>query len=91
MLEPLEEETFFIYKQTDKSSNYSQVGLLAALDIDDCKSGKIKRHEKTTKDVDAICSEKIKNYRVSFNVSLVINKLTSLVLLCRSGDDYVSK
>ena len=64
LLEPLQEETFLIYKQIDKESNYSQVGILAALDIEDCKSGKIKKHEKTTKDVDDICSEKIKNYRV---------------------------
>ena len=53
-----------IYKQTSAEKGVSQIGILAALDVEDCKNNIIKRHEKTTKDVDVICTEKAKNYRV---------------------------
>ena len=53
-----------IYKQTSAEKGVSQIGILAALDVEDCKNNVIKRHEKTTKDVDVICTEKAKNYRV---------------------------
>jgi uncharacterized protein (DUF1015 family) len=53
-----------IYKQISAEKGVSQIGILAALDVEDCKDNIIKRHEKTTKDVDVICTEKAKNYRV---------------------------
>ena len=53
-----------IYKQTSAEKGVSQIGILAALDVEDCKNNIIKRHEKTTKDVDVICTQKAKNYRV---------------------------
>ena len=56
-----------IYKQTSADKGVSQIGILAALDVEDCKNNVIKRHEKTTKDVDVICTEKAKNYRVRTN------------------------
>ena len=60
----MQEESFMIYKQISAEKGVSQIGILAALDVEDCKNNIIKRHEKTTKDVDVICTEKAKNYRV---------------------------
>lgn len=54
-----------IYMQTSPEKGITQIGVLAALDVEDCKNNIIKRHERTTKDVDVICSEKARNYRVS--------------------------
>lgn len=69
-LQPLEEESFMIYKQVNAVTGAYQVGILAAIDVEDCKNNIIKRHERTTKDVDVICSEKVRNYRVIFTAVL---------------------
>lgn len=66
LLEPLQEESFMIYMQTSPEKGITQIGVLAALDVEDCKNNIIKRHERTTKDVDVICSEKARNYRSSY-------------------------
>eukprot|EP01038_Epipyxis_sp_PR26KG_P014092 gene14092-18911_t len=65
LLEPLDDESILIYSQTTKDG-VVQVGIFAALDVEDCRKNVIKRHEQTTKAADVICSEKAKNYQSSY-------------------------
>jgi uncharacterized protein (DUF1015 family) len=49
LLEPIQEESFLIYSET--VCGHNQIGICAALAIEDCLNGSIKRHEKVTKEV----------------------------------------
>jgi uncharacterized protein (DUF1015 family) len=49
VIQSLHEKSFLIYSQTVKG--HRQIGICAAIAVEDCLSGTIKRHEKVTKEV----------------------------------------
>lgn len=63
LLESVEEETFMIYAQTNASGGV-QIGILAALDVDDCRNKVVKRHELCIPESDAPVPQKVKLYQV---------------------------
>lgn len=65
LLESVEEETFLIYAQTNSSGGV-QTGILAALDVDDCRNKVVKRHELCIPESDAPVPQKVKLYQVHF-------------------------
>eukprot|EP01039_Chlorochromonas_danica_P002001 gene2001-2184_t len=69
LLEAQEEEAFMIYAQKTAAGNY-QVGVLAALDVEDCKKNIIKKHE--------LCvprADEMKSYRVKHFQSLYVDPI----------------
>ncbi len=48
VVQPLLEESFFVYSQPDHLG-VEQFGVLAAIDVDDCRNNVVKRHEHITK------------------------------------------
>lgn len=67
VLEPLLEESFLIYAQVDELLGKKQVGIFAAIDVQDCQESVIKRHEQTTRKGD-VSSENSHSYDVSNSV-----------------------
>lgn len=48
LVQPLSEDSFFIYSQADHAGN-EQFGVLAAIDVEDCRNNVVKRHENVIK------------------------------------------
>lgn len=63
LLEAQEEEVFMIYAQKTPAGNY-QVGVLAALDVEDCKKNIIKKHELCVPRADEMKSHRVKHFQV---------------------------
>lgn len=63
LLEPLQERSFLIYQQTN--NGHTQIAICAALAVEDCFKGIIKRHEKVTKERVLPGSPKRKREKVS--------------------------
>lgn len=57
MLQSIVEESFIVYSQVSASGR-EQIGLLAAIDVADCKNNIVKCHEQVTKNVETICFDK---------------------------------
>lgn len=70
LLEPLEEETFMIYAQIS-SSGKTQYGILASLDVEDCKNNIVKRHELCIPEHDTPVTQRVKQYQVSSKTALL--------------------
>lgn len=62
LLESIEEETFMIYAQKNSSGGV-QIGILAALDVDDCRNKVVKRHELCIPETEAPVPQKVKLYQ----------------------------
>eukprot|EP01040_Poterioochromonas_malhamensis_P006509 gene6509-7009_t len=62
LLEPLIEESFIIYGQ-ETECGQMQIGILAALDVEDCLNNIVKRHELCIPEHDTPVSTKLKQYQ----------------------------
>jgi uncharacterized protein (DUF1015 family) len=74
LLEDLQEETFLIYAQRTSRGDY-QVGVLAALDLEDCHNNVVKKHELCVPSADSVKSTRTKHFQVivdipGFNIHL---------------------
>lgn len=65
LLEPLEENSFLVYSCT--SNGHTQISICAALAVEDCLNGVIKRHEDTTKHAEVLGSPRKREKVCYFN------------------------
>ena len=72
LLESVEEETFMIYAQSTANGNM-QIGILAALDVEDCRNKIVKRHEHCIPEPEIPLPQKVKLYQVIFLFSFYCN------------------
>ena len=89
ILELMKEQSFLIYSQeTGAGGGHRQVGICAALAVEDCLKGSIKRHEKVTKEI-SVAQRRLTNpqprnvdpvmmmYRQSDVIQAIIDKITT--------------
>ena len=67
LLKPLHDESFMIYCQT-KSDGTCQIGIFAAIDVDDCMNNTVRRHENCTSSADVTMLNKAKPQKVHFRL-----------------------
>lgn len=71
MLRQTENSTLMIYRQIASDGTY-QIGVLAALSVEDCKANVVKKHESITKVTERPPSNKSRTYHVSFHLEYVL-------------------
>ena len=92
LLKDIVEESFIVYSQTS-SDGREQIGLLAAIDVADCKSNVVKCHEKVTKNVETICFDKyspkssvVDPLMIMYRSRDAVNSVISKVMSSRQAD-----
>jgi uncharacterized protein (DUF1015 family) len=83
LLEKISEETFMIYAQV--TPNGTQIGILAALDVEDCKNNLVKRHELCIPEHDKPVPPRVKQYQ-----SLYVDPIMIMYRQTSTIDDVIN-
>lgn len=84
LLDRISEESFMIYAQVTPSG--TQIGILAALDVEDCKNNLVKRHELCIPEHDKPVTQRVKQYQ-----SLYVDPIMIMYRQTNTVDDVITQ
>jgi uncharacterized protein (DUF1015 family) len=85
LVEPFVEESFMIYGQ-ESANGHLQIGIMAAIDLEDCQKNVVKRHELCIPDLEVPVSTRLKQYR-----ALYVDPIMVMYRQQESVDEIISR